>query len=168
MHICTECNKKFKTIGTLSRHREKYHTTKSKLTNVVKKSQKRPRKLRTSKKGTCTVSKLEDRFALILDSTGVVYTRQYSNGLISAFYDFHLTDTDTYIEVHGDYWHCKPGTQHAKAKYHVQRRNLKNDKRKKHWCDVHGKTLLIFWESDINSNALNVKHQIVDFLKNTP
>lgn len=106
-------------------------------------------------------SDLEDEFAHILDTLDIEYS--YQESLERFVYDFWLPQTDTYIEVHGDYWHCKPDTRHENPEYEAQKRNVETDKKKEELIEEKGKELLIFWETDINENRKQVVERLLEF-----
>jgi predicted NUDIX family NTP pyrophosphohydrolase len=51
-----------------------------------------------------------------------------------------LTD-NLFVEIHGDFWHCKPGTKYEIPKYEHQKNNLVMDAKKEEWCKKRGITL---------------------------
>lgn len=107
-------------------------------------------------------SNLEDEFENILETVGFEYEDQEYVRDIKAFYDFYLPETDTYIEVHGDFWHCNPDTEFEDPEYECQRKNLKRDKEKREWCEQNGKDLLVFWETDIERNRQQVVERLLE------
>lgn len=107
-------------------------------------------------------SNLEDEFEDILETVGFEYEDQEYVRDIKAFYDFYLPETDTYIEVHGDFWHCNPDTEFEEPEYECQRKNLKRDKEKSEWCEENDKDLLVFWETDIQNNRQAVVKRLLE------
>jgi hypothetical protein len=99
-------------------------------------------------------SKLEDLFIVFLGKIGLIKDVDYiHNHLIyeiKTFFDFYLPKHNIIIEVDGDFYHCNPNTIHRDAKYPIQLKNQKNDKRKNTWCETHNIKLIRFWEKDIN------------------
>ena len=110
-------------------------------------------------------SSLEDQFEEILETVGIEYTDQkheeIGGSMVGAFYDFYLPETDTYIEVHGDFWHCNPDAGYGEPRYAAQERNVKRDKEKRQWCEENDKDLLVFWETDINENRKEVIQKLL-------
>jgi len=70
--------------------------------------------------------------------------------------DFFLPDTNSIIEVNGDFWHGHPdkyGNDEGKTKlYKVQVKNMKKDKLKKDGLESKGHKVYMVWESDIYNN----------------
>jgi len=112
-------------------------------------------------------SKLEREFEDILESSDIEYIYQkhenVPGSLTGAFYDFYLLKTDTYIEVHGDFWHCNEDAGYEVAEYEAQKRNLKRDKEKRAWCEENDKDLLVFWERDIQNNRQSVVKRLLEY-----
>jgi very-short-patch-repair endonuclease len=109
-------------------------------------------------------SKLEKTFANILDLLGIKYTTFFYAKEIKAFYDFYLPQSNTIIEVDGDFWHCNP-TKFPLPKYESQKKNLIRDKEKEQWVKNNGYNLLRFWEDDINNNIKLVKQTLLENIK---
>lgn len=116
------------------------------------------------KNGLETISKLEDGFAKILDDLKIHYHRQHYVREIKGLFDFYLTDK-LFIEIQGDFWHCKPNTKYETPKYDHQRNNIKMDVIKEEWCKNNGVTLLKFWESDIHLIPSEVVRILLDEVK---
>lgn len=95
--------------------------------------------------------KFNDMLQLLDLKENVNYERQYYVRDIKGFFDFKLFDTNTLIEVDGDFWHCNPKTN-PKVIYEHQRKNLEKDEIKNKWCKENNVKLLRFWENDINNN----------------
>jgi very-short-patch-repair endonuclease len=110
-------------------------------------------------------SKLEKTFANILDLLDIKYTTFFYAKEIKAFYDFYLPESNTIIEVDGDFWHCNP-TKFPLPKYESQKKNLIRDKEKEQWVKDKGYKLLRFWEDDINNNIKSVKQILLENLQN--
>jgi very-short-patch-repair endonuclease len=106
-------------------------------------------------------SKLEKKFALILDDLNVKYTQWFYAKDIKAFYDFYIPLKNTIIEVDGDFWHCNPDSKYALPEYKTQTKNIKRDQIKNQWAKDNGFKLLRFWETNINNNP----QQIIETLK---
>lgn len=110
-------------------------------------------------------SKLEKTFANILDLLDIKYTTFFYAKEIKAFYDFYLPESNTIIEVDGDFWHCNP-IKFPLPKYESQKKNLIRDKEKEQWVKDKGYKLLRFWEDDINNNTKSVKQTIQNIFQN--
>ena len=108
------------------------------------------------------MSKPERLMQEILEANGIPYT--YQHELSGFFYDFHIEGTNVLIEVDGDFWHCKPGSPYEEPKMPEQIKNLANDKKKTAIAYANGYTLLRFWESDIESNRLQISKVLVENL----
>lgn len=71
------------------------------------------------------------------------------------------------IEVHGSYWHCYnymvEGNQSKKDLTKLQKRNLRNDKRKEDLLQDAGIPLLVIWETDIKTKPSKVKESLVNY-----
>ena len=109
-------------------------------------------------------SKLEKTFANILDLLCIKYTISFYAKEIKAFYDFYLPESNTIIEVDGDFWHCNP-IKFPLPKYESQKKNLERDKQKNQWAQDNGYKLLRFWENDINNNIQQVKQILLENCK---
>ena len=105
------------------------------------------------------ISELENEFGEILDTLDIEYS--YQEPLEGFVYDFWLPQTDTYIEVHGDFWHCNPDAGYEKPQYPVQERTVENDKKKEKVIKENDKDLLVFWETDINENRKEVIQKLL-------
>lgn len=108
------------------------------------------------------MSKPERIMQEILEANGIPYT--YQHELSGFFYDFIIQGTNILIEVDGDFWHCKPGSPYEEPKMPEQIKNLANDKKKTAIAYANGYKLLRFWESDIESNRLQVSKVLVENL----
>jgi G:T-mismatch repair DNA endonuclease (very short patch repair protein) len=109
-------------------------------------------------------SGLEETFEEMLENQNIKYeTQEPLDGRFA--YDFYLPKTDTYIEVHGDFWHCNPDTEHAVPTTEPQKKNLQNDKMKENWCQSNDKQLLVFWENDIENSKNEVIEQLNEHIK---
>jgi G:T-mismatch repair DNA endonuclease (very short patch repair protein) len=120
---------------------------------------------RITDKGWQITSKLEDRFAEMLEQLTIKYTRQYAVKEITSLYDFHLPEHKILIEVHGDFWHNNPAiTKFSVPKYAAQISNVTSDKIKKEWCEKNNIQLLVFWETDINERPFWVIQQLLSHI----
>jgi very-short-patch-repair endonuclease len=102
----------------------------------------------------------EKNMMQILTEMGITY--KYQCKFDKFIYDFYLLDYDIYIEVDGDYWHANP-IKYMDKLNDVQKKNINNDILKNNIMNKHNKTLLRFWESDINNN----KQSVINTLNNT-
>ena len=108
-------------------------------------------------------SKLEYTFASILESLNMNFIHQYH---VDGFeYDFYLPDTNTLIEVDGDYWHANPIKYTDDNLNNMQKKNLGLDKLKNQLAESKGYTLLRFWENDIVNNRIACIEQLIGVLK---
>lgn len=101
-----------------------------------------------------TVSRVEDTVARWLDTNGLTYERQVP--LMRGTADFKVGDT--YVEVHGCYWHGCPqcySTQTPKQ-CKVQAR----DKGKATYCKRRGLTLLVIWEHDVQQGDFSALYSL--------
>jgi len=64
-------------------------------------------------------------------------------------FDYYLNDYDIIVEVDGDFYHCNP-EKYPIPIYEVQKLTVKNDKYKNNLCKKYNKTLIRYWEKDIN------------------
>ncbi len=105
--------------------------------------------------GRCKkVSGLEMKFKQLLIDHKITFKQQYYIDEIGAFYDFYIHRSDGsffVVEIHGDYWHCNPDTKYKIPKYDAQVKNIKNDEKKRLWCELNSIPLVVIWESDIDS-----------------
>lgn len=129
---------------------------------IKREKQSHTRMMRITENGWQITSKLEDKFAEVLDEMGIRYHRQHYVREIKALYDFYLSDHKIIVEVHGDYWHCNPNTKFSIPKYETQLKNIKNDEKKKTWCELNNVPLLVIWESDLNSDPEAVKNLVLE------
>lgn len=114
-------------------------------------------------------SKLETKFAKLLDTLHIEYYQSFYVKDIKALYDFKIKGTNIIIEVDGDYWHCNPAIDKFKTPIHDWHfKNLERDKIKNKWAKENGYTLLRFWESDINNDIQSVTLTLLENLKKGP
>lgn len=109
-------------------------------------------------------SKLEKTFSNILDLLNIQYQQHFYAKEIKAFYDFYLPQSNTIIEVDGDFWHCNPNSKHNIPKYITQEKNIIRDKEKNEWAKQNGFKLLRFWEKDIHNNIKQVKKILLEII----
>lgn len=106
-------------------------------------------------------SKLEDYFSELLDKEQIQYIQFYYAKSIKAFYDFYIPQSNTLIEIDGDFWHCNPNSKYSIPQYPIQQKNINRDQVKNKWALDNGYKILRFWETDINTNPT----QIIETLK---
>jgi very-short-patch-repair endonuclease len=88
-------------------------------------------------------NKFENRMYLILDTENIKYERQYE--VSGKYYDAYLPEYNTLLEFDGDYFHKQT---YKECIYPIQKRNLKND-RKKNWiAENNGYKLIRIREGD--------------------
>lgn len=90
----------------------------------------------------------EQAYADYLDSQGIDYIWQYFvtyEGKTYA-YDFYLKDSNTLVEVDGDYWHGGPGTD---KHFYLVESVKRNDKRKDEIAHACGYSINRVWESTV-------------------
>lgn len=113
-------------------------------------------------------SELEDSFEELLGRLGFSendYETQKYEEEVTAYYDFYFPDQNTYVEVHGDFWHCNPNTEFAEPETEPQEKNLCRDREKKQYIEESDdRDLLVFWESDVNENEQQVMKRILNEL----
>lgn len=97
------------------------------------------------------MNKLEKQVADYLDEHNIEYTFQFfiNEGDVCKSYDFKLKNTNTIIEVHGDYWHGGSG---VKKHHNDVGDTIENDKLKKELAESKGYDVLVFWEHDLKKD----------------
>jgi len=118
----------------------------------LRERQSNTRMLMITSNGWAIRSKLETKLENQLMAANINFHTQHYVREIKSLYDFYIPKPDgTYflVEVHGNYWHCKPGTVHEIPKYKCQVRNIRNDEKKAEWCRANNISLLIIWEDEI-------------------
>lgn len=104
-------------------------------------------------------SKLELKFECLLKELRINYKTQFRVGY--KWFDFYLPDTNTLIEVDGDYWHGNPNVY--KGKYsNMQKKNHVNDLFKTSLAEASGFKIFRFWENEINNNPLSVRNKLLE------
>ncbi len=93
---------------------------------------------------------------------GEVIPYQYSFILAGVQFDFRLVETNILIECDGDFWHGNP--KFYATFYDVQKRIMARDIEKNQIAELHGFTLLRFWEDEIKNDFENVKQRIINAL----
>ena len=103
-------------------------------------------------------SGLERRFSLILERHNLVYSTQYPIYYEKEkykTYDFHLTDSNILIEVHGDFFHGNPEV--FKHQNSLQKKKVESDVFKKKLAYDRGYLLIEVWQRDIQKNPTYVE-----------
>ncbi len=105
-------------------------------------------------------SNLEKEFESILEILDIQYN--FQEPFEGFAYDFYLPQTDTYIEVHGDFHHCNEDAGYENPKYDIQKKTVRNDEKKKKVIEENDKDLLVFWETDIERNRQQVVERLLE------
>lgn len=106
-----------------------------------------------------TKSKLETEFESILKDQEINMEYQYQVG--RAAYDYYHKESNTLIEVQGNYWHCNPKFFPNGPIDERQKNKLERDKVKKEIADTLEYNLLYIWEDDIYNNPQHVKQLLL-------
>lgn len=105
------------------------------------------------------MNKLERRVGDYLDELGIKYTFQFFINIdgVCKSYDFRIKDTNTILEIHGDYWHGGDGVN-----THVFNVNetIENDKLKQKMARERGFEVVVIWESEIKRNIDIIKERL--------
>lgn len=99
------------------------------------------------------ISKLEKSVIKELKSNNIKLTPQFPLGTFS--YDIYIEHINLLVEVNGDYWHCNPEKYPDGPINDIQKRMIKNDKRKMILAKDNGYNLLTIWEKDVKDGLLN-------------
>lgn len=101
--------------------------------------------MRAAKQNKCD-TKPELIFEKKLKEDNLTYEKQKRIG--KYLVDFFIPQTNTIIEIYGDYWHCNPKIyDYPKTK--PQKRNIRIDTEKRKFFKDKGYNFLMFWESDL-------------------
>lgn len=95
------------------------------------------------KKALKLPNKFERRLYLVLDTEKIKYIPQFE--VSGKYYDAYLPDYNVLLEFDGDYFHKQT---YAECVYPIQKRNLKNDKKKDFIAKVNGYKLIRIKELD--------------------
>ena len=95
------------------------------------------------KKALKLPNKFERRLYLVLETEKIKYVPQFEVG--GKYYDAYLPDYNVLLEFDGDYFHKQT---YAECVYPIQKRNLKNDKRKDFIAKTNGYKLIRIKELD--------------------
>jgi len=116
------------------------------------------------KTGKVKRSNLEYKFEKFLDILNIKHQHSYYVNEIKKIYDFYLPEHNVLIEIDGDFWHCNPNSKFAIPECKSQELNLINDQEKNQWAKDNGYKLLRFWETDINTNQIQVLEKLKEEL----
>lgn len=104
-------------------------------------------------------SKLEERFAHdFLDKLGIEYIYQFKAESIGRYFDFYIPESETIIEVDGDFFHSYGLVYEEMSP--MQKRNRRVDEQKNHWCAVNCLKLIRIWEHDIDKHPVKVMEML--------
>jgi very-short-patch-repair endonuclease len=101
--------------------------------------------------------------AQILDELGLEYETQKIVG--GKIFDFFIPSANLLFEVDGDYWHAYgllPEEMNG-----MQRKSVKNDKKKDIIAKGYGYELLRVWEHEINNDYEKVKEKVKYYTTNS-
>lgn len=121
---------------------------------------------------------IEKKFRIFLEENGIYFIQEYpikhtlknTKKELYKVYDFYITDGVTYsflVELDGDYFHAKnyqEGTTNRLT--YIQKKNLRNDKKKDRIAKEIGIPLIRFFESDIKYRFDDVKETILLLINN--
>jgi very-short-patch-repair endonuclease len=111
-----------------------------------------------AKKMTKKMTSPERIFESILKKYKINYKPQHILG--TKIFDYYLTDSNTLIEIDGDYWHGNPEIYEEFNK--MQKRTKKRDIDKKNIALGRGYNFLQFWEKDLNENKQDVVDKLIE------
>lgn len=103
-------------------------------------------------------SKLEKTFSKLLDKAGIKWINQFKIG--RKRYDFYLPDSDTIIEVDGDYWHGNVITENYIDRP-FKKKIFKNDALKNIMAENAGFRLIRIWETDIKTMTVSQLRELL-------
>lgn len=110
-------------------------------------------------------TKLEQRFAELLDLWEVEYIRQYR--IKNKVFDFFIKKANLIIETDGDFWHCNPKTFLNGPKYKVQKEVILNDQYKESLLKESNYKLIRIWESELEQRKEEIKFEIFRQINDT-
>lgn len=125
------------------------------------------RAIQTLKKYNKGTSKIEEKICKLLQKMNIEFIAQKEitslNYSIKKVYDIYLPASDTFIELHGGFWHADPRFYpDGKKLKPVQLKNIHNDRIKKDIIENElKKQLVVFWEHDILTNLQEIKNKIL-------
>lgn len=102
----------------------------------------------------------EAAFEEILKSLNIPYTSQKIVG--GKIYDFYSEKYNVLFEVDGCYWHGNPDKYAPEDLNNIQKKTIREDKKKDIIAKGYGYKILRFWETDIHKNP----QKVIDSLKN--
>lgn len=97
------------------------------------------------------MNRLEKKVAEYLDEHNIEYTFQFfiNEGDVCKSYDFKLKNSNSIIEINGDYWHGGNGVK----KHHKDvESTIENDKLKKELAEKKGYKVYVFWEHELKND----------------
>jgi very-short-patch-repair endonuclease len=97
-------------------------------------------------------------FQSILKKYKIDFQPQFILG--SKIFDFHLKESNTLVEIQGDYWHGNPEIYEQFS--WAQTRTQKRDLEKKNMAIGRGFGYLEVWENDLNDNKKNVINSMIE------
>ena len=98
----------------------------------------------------------------ILDDMKIKYENEYNVKYYAV--DNYLLESNLFIEVMGDYWHCNP-IKYSDIKYQRQREAIRRDKAKRTYIlEQYHIQILYLWESDLIKNQELCKSLIKEFI----
>lgn len=91
-----------------------------------------------------------------LDEIGIKYIQQYPIDRMKV--DFYIPDTNTVLEVYGDYWHANP-QKYPKATMltRTQKDNIARDRKRRKFLIKAGYKFVYIWESQIKESPEMLK-----------
>jgi G:T-mismatch repair DNA endonuclease (very short patch repair protein) len=96
-----------------------------------------------------------------LDALGIEYVPQYPIDRMKV--DFYLPETNTVLEVYGDYWHANPQKYCSRELLtDTQRQNIIRDRKRRKYLKERGYRFKYVWESQIKENP-----QVLDEILST-
>lgn len=103
---------------------------------------------------------LEILFAKLLKEIGVEFETQKIVG--GKIFDFYVPKANLIIETDGIFWHGKD--KKISEMNLIQKRAVKNDKKKDIIAKAHGFKIERVWEDDLNDNYTQVKKRFMNIL----
>jgi len=105
----------------------------------------------------------ERQFAQILNELGVEFETQKIVG--GKIYDFFVPSANLLCEVDGDYWHAYGLLPEEMSG--MQRKSVKNDKRKNILAKGYGYELIRVWEHELKDDYEKVKEKVKYYATNS-
>ena len=111
-----------------------------------------------AKKMTKKLTSPEKIFLSILKKYKIEYKPQHIIG--TKIFDYYLIESNTLVEVQGDYWHGNEEVFESLTGY--QKHIKKRDVDKKNMAMGRGYKFLEFWEIDLNKNKQSVIDKLIE------